>query len=119
MVTDVNEQSSIIFVKMQLRNIFRLVFLLVAVLLLVYVNKKTNDTTLSVAEFKVKMFQKMQADSLNSKQKLETLMDDTEKFIDNSSRVRKGIHYLTLLLALVVVVEVVFVMLGKTIYKRP
>ena len=59
------------------------------------------------------MFQKIQTDSLDSKQKLDLLVDETTKFVDSSSRVKKGIQYLTLLLVLLVLVEVIFFVLVK------
>jgi hypothetical protein len=95
------------------KYISRLLFFLVAVLLLVYINKKTNDNTQSIAEFKLKMFQKIQTDSLGSKDKLNLLANETTKFIDDSFRVKKGINYLTLLFALLIVVEFVFLVQAK------
>lgn len=95
------------------RNIFRLVFFLLAVTLLIYINRKTNENTQSIAEFKFKMFQKIQTDSLDSTHKLNLLVDETTKFVDNSSRLKEGIHYLTLLFGLLAIVEVGFLVVGK------
>ena len=97
----------------RIRYISRSIFFLAAVLLLVYINRKTDESTQSIAEFKFKMFQKIQTDSLDSKHKLTLLVDETTKFIDDSSRVKKGINYLTLLFALLIVVEFVFLVLAK------
>jgi serine kinase of HPr protein (carbohydrate metabolism regulator) len=100
------------------KYVFRIVFFLVAVVLLVYLNGKTDDNTATIAEFKFKMFKKMQTDSLDSKHKLELLVNETTKFVDDSSRVRKGIHYLTGLFTLLVVVEFGFLIMGKRNYGR-
>jgi regulatory protein YycI of two-component signal transduction system YycFG len=100
------------------RNIFRVAFVMLAVILLVYVNRKSNDNTMSIVEFKYKTFKKIEADSLNSKQKLDILVDETTNFIDDSTRVRKGIHYLTLLFVLQIIVEFVFLVLSRQSVKR-
>jgi hypothetical protein len=60
----------------------------------------------------------MQTDSLDSRHKLELLVNETSKFIDDSSRVREGIHYLTGLFGLLVVVELSFIILEKRNYRR-
>jgi hypothetical protein len=99
------------------RNIFRLIFLLLAIYLLVYINQKTADHSLSVAEFKVKMYQKINTDSLNTKDKVDLLVNETSKFVDESSRVRKGTQYLSALFGLLVVAELVFLIVIKRTYK--
>jgi hypothetical protein len=96
------------------RNIFRVVFILLAGILLIYINRKSNDNTMSIVEFKYKTFKKFEADSLDAKQKVELLVDETTKFIDDSSRVRKGIHYLTLLFGFQIAAEFVFLILSKS-----
>ena len=98
---------------MRARYILRVVFILLAVLLLVHLNRKTDDNVESIAEFKFKMFQKMQTDSLDSKHKLDLLLNETSRFIDDSSHVRRGIHYLMGLLGLLVAVEVGFLIFGR------
>jgi hypothetical protein len=95
------------------RWIFRLVLALAAVLLLVYINRKSNDNTATITEFKFKMYKKLQTDSLDTKRKLNLIIDETTNFIDDSARVKTGINYLTLVLGLAVVAEVVFLMLTK------
>src|SRR5258706_15714716 len=95
------------------KYIFRAVFFLLAVILLVYINKKTNDKVETIAEFKFKMIEKLRTDSLDSKQKLDLLLNDTAKFVDVSSRVKKGIHYLMGLLGVLVTTEFVFLILEK------
>jgi len=100
------------------KYISRLIFFLLAVFLLVYLNRKTNDDTVTVAEFKFKMFEKIQKDSLDSKRKLDQLVNETTKFIDDSSRVREGIHYLTGLFGLLVAVELGFFIFEKKNHER-
>ena len=95
------------------RYICRIVFFLLAVLLLIYLNKKTDDNTATIAEFKFKTIEKIRTDSLDTKHKLDLLVDDTTKFIDGSTHVRKGIHYLMGLLALWGVVEFGFLILER------
>jgi hypothetical protein len=98
------------------RNIFRIIFLLLAIVLLVFLNGKTSDNTESIAEFKFKMYQKISKDSLDSEGKLNLLVNETSKYIDDSSRVQKGIHYLTGLFVLLIVSELFF--LAKDPNKR-
>jgi hypothetical protein len=100
------------------RYIIRIVFIFLTVFLLVYLNRKTDDNTESIAEFKLNMIEKIRTDSLDTKHKLELLLNDTTKFIDDSSHVRKGIHYLMRLLGLWVVIEGVFLFLKKGNYGR-
>jgi hypothetical protein len=96
----------------RIRNVLRLLFVVTAIFLLIYINRKANDNSLSVAEFKFKMYQKISKDSLDSKGKLNLLVEETSKYIDDSSRVQKGIHYLTALFALLIVSEFIFLVRG-------
>ena len=100
------------------RYIFRVVFFLLTVLLLVNLNRKTNDNVGTIAEFKFKMIEKLRTDSLDSKHKLDLLLNETTKFIDDSSHVREGIHYLIGLLGLWVAIELGFLILEKRNYGR-
>jgi len=95
------------------RYIFRIAFFILIVLQLVYLNRKTDDNVETIAEFKFKMFEKLRTDSLDSKHKMEVLLDETTKFVDDSSHVRKGIHHLMALLALLVTIEFGFFILMK------
>ena len=95
------------------RFIFRLVFFLLAIIVLVHLNTRTNEDTATIAEFKFKMFEKIKADSLDSKHKLDLLVNETTKFMDDSSRVREGIHYFRILFGLFVAAEVGFLILKK------
>jgi hypothetical protein len=100
------------------RWISRLVFLLLTVALLVYINRKSNDNTMSMVEFKYRTFKKIERDSLDAKHKLDLLVDETTKFIDDSTRVKKGIRYLTLVFGILVVVELGFLIFTKRNYGR-
>jgi regulatory protein YycI of two-component signal transduction system YycFG len=95
------------------RIIFRVVFIFLTVMLLIYINRKSSDNTMSIVEFKYKTFKKIEADSLDTKRKLDLLVDETTKFIDDSSRVKNGVHYLTLLFVLQIIAEFVFLIISK------
>jgi len=95
------------------RSILRIVYLLVAIALVVNLNRKTNDKAGSIANFKYKMIEKLRTDSLNSKQKINMLVNETTKFMDDSAHVRNGTRYLMALLVLFVVTEVTFFVLQK------
>lgn len=95
------------------RSIVRVALLLLAFVLLVDLNRKTNDRAGSIAEFKFKMMEKLRTDSLDSKHKAELLLNETTKFMGDSSHVRKRVHYLTGLLGLWVIIELGFFLKGE------
>ena len=64
------------------------------------------------------MYQKINKDSLDTKGKLDLVVNETSKFIDDSSRVRKGIHYLIGLFGLLIAAEIIFLILIKSNYRR-
>lgn len=101
------------------KYIFRIIFFLLTVLLLVRLNRKTDDTVVTIAKFKFNTIEKLRTDSLDSKHKLDLLLNETTKFIENSSHVRKEIHYLTGLLTLLIVVELGFLIREKRNSGRP
>ena len=90
------------------KYIIRAVFFLLTVFLLVSLNRRTDDNTKSIVEFKLKMVEKIRTDSLDAKHKLDLFVDETTRFIDSSSHVREGIHYLVGLLTLWGVIELGF-----------
>jgi hypothetical protein len=102
----------------RVRNICRLIFFVVAIVLLVYINRKTKDDVVSVAEFKFKMYQKISKDSLDANAKLNLVLNETSKFIDDSSHVRRGVNYLTGLFVLLIIAEFTFLMVSKSNYRR-
>lgn len=95
------------------RRVLRGTFLVLAIFLLVDINRKTDEQTQSIAEFKIKMFDKVRADSLNPKDKLDLLINETSRYVDNSARVKNGISYLMRLLSLFLVTELLFIFLSK------
>ena len=100
------------------RYIIRAVFFLLTVFLLASLNGKTDDNTKSIVEFKLKMVEKLRTDSLDSKHKLDLLVDETTKFIDDSSHVREGIHYLVGLLTMWGAIELAFLIRENRNYGR-
>ncbi len=95
------------------KYISRAVFFFLVVILLIYINGKTEADTETVAEFKVKMIEKVRTDSLDVQHKVDLLVDETTKFMDHSSNVRSGMRWLMGLLALFIIVEVIFLIRGK------
>lgn len=93
---------------MKLINLLRAVFLVIAIVLIIQINRKTDDQAKSIVEFKLEMLEKIRKDSLNTQDKLETVIDETSKFVDESSRIKRGTNYLLLLLVVVVITEIVF-----------
>ena len=99
------------------KYISRAVFFLMAVSLLVYLNR-AGDNSVTIAQFKFNTIEKIRKDSLDSKHKLDLLLNETTKYIDDSSRVRDGIRYLMGLLGLWAAIEFAFLILEKRNYKR-
>lgn len=95
----------------RVKYIFRIVYFIVAVLVLVFLNREPDDNQQSIVEFKFKMLQKVQTDTLDAKQKVDLLVNETTKFVDDFSHVKQGINYLMQLLSLVIVTELVFLIL--------
>lgn len=98
---------------MRIRYVSRGVLFFLAICIIVYLNRKTDDNVDSIAEFKFKMYQKLQTDSLNSMQKADILLKETTKFVDDSSRLQKGTRYLMALLGLVIITELGFLIMAK------
>ena len=91
----------------RLKYVVRAILLFLIVLLLFQLNSKADENEKSIAEFKFEMFEKVR-DTLDSKHKLNMVLNETTKFVEGSSRVRNGIQRLMGLLALLVVSEVGF-----------
>lgn len=92
----------------RIKYIVRTVFLLIAIFLLVDMNRKTDNNAQSIAEFKIRTFEKIRKDSLDTRHKADLLIDETTKFMDNSSHVKKRVNHLMALLGLFVIAEIVF-----------
>jgi hypothetical protein len=95
------------------RLIVRIILILLTVFVIVFLNGKTEGDTKSIVEFKVKMYEKLKTDSLDSKAKVDLLFNETTKFVDDSSRLKRGLNYLTAILTLMIIAELVFVILGN------
>lgn len=96
-----------------MKYILRASFLIMIIYLIVQLNKKPDDRSQSIVEFKLKMLDKIQVDSLNSKQKIDLVIDDTRKFMDESSQIKKSANLLMAILAIWVVTELAFFALGR------
>ena len=95
------------------RTIIRIVFLIIAVSLLVSLNSTQQQDVKTIAQFKMKMIEKMRSDSLRSKDKLDLIIDDTKKFLDKSNHLKEDLDYLLMLFALWAIVELVFLQLAR------
>ena len=100
------------------KYILRVIFLLLTVLLLISLNRNADDRTESVAEFKIKIIQKLRMDSLDNRHKVDILLNETTKFLDSLSRARTQIDYLMLLFGFWGAVEFVFLILVNRNYGR-
>src|SRR5690349_14958326 len=97
----------------RVKYIVRIILFLLTGIAIIYLSKKSDDNVESVVEFKYKMIEKLSRDSLDSRHKLDVLIDDTTHFVDESSRVQDGIRYLAGLLGVFVVFEFVFLVIEK------
>jgi hypothetical protein len=98
------------------KYIFRSLFFLITVFLIVYINRKTDDNAQTIAEFKFETLKKLKADSLDSQDQVDVLINETKKFNDQvaeDSPIRKGFRYLTATLVLFVLFELSFWMIEK------
>jgi hypothetical protein len=103
------------------KHIFRVVFFLTTVFLIVYINTKSDDNAQSIAEFKFQTLKKLRADSLDTQDQVDLLINETKKFNDQlaeDSQIRKGLRYLTATLILFVIFEFSFSRLEKRKSKR-
>ncbi len=94
------------------KYILRGILLLSIVSILIYLDGKTDDNFKRIAKFKLETLNKIKADSLDTKVKLDVLIKETTKFnekvSDDSPSFKKGRRYLILVIALLVVAECAF-----------
>lgn len=90
------------------KYILRASFLVMIIYLIVQLNKKPDDQSQSIVDFKLKMLEKIQVDSLNSRQKVNLVIDDTRKFMEESTQTRKFANLLMAILGIWVVTELTF-----------
>jgi hypothetical protein len=99
------------------KYIFRAVFLLITVFLIVYINTKTDNNAQTIAEFKYETLKKLKPDSLDARERFDLLLNETKKFseqnADDSSHIRRGIRYLIATLTLLIIFEISLFALGK------
>lgn len=93
----------------------RTVFLVSAIGLIVHLNRKTDDNTQSIVEFKLRMAEKIQKDSLDNKGKAEMLINETTRFVDDSAHVKSGMRYLLSLLILWGATELSFIIFSRRV----
>lgn len=96
----------------RIKYILRGTLLLLIVLMAINLYRKTEDNMSRIARFKLETLNKINTDSLDTKQKLDLLVSETtefnKQFIDNSPRVKDGIRYLIGAVVLLIIVELSF-----------
>lgn len=104
----------------QAKYILRGALLFLIVLLLIYLNRKTDDTIGQIVRFKLETLNKIKNDSLDTERKLDLLVDETTKFseqiIEDSPHVKEGVRYLIGVVGLLIAVELAFFIAKR---KRP
>ena len=92
--------------------IFRGASLLLIIVLLVYLNGKSENNLKRITKFKYDTFNKIKSDSLDTQRKLDVMVSDTSKFteqiMEESPIVRRGLHYIMGVVVLWVIVELGF-----------
>lgn len=79
------------------KNIFRIAFFAALLYLVIQINRKSDDQAESIAEFKLKMYKKIQTDSIGTRQKIDLMRNETTRFIENSEQVKTGTRRLFLI----------------------
>ena len=101
------------------RNIFRGLFFLLAVLLLIHLNRKTDVNLGVIAKFKYETLNKIKSDTLGSKAKLDLLVQETtklnEQISQDSSHAQDVLYYLMGVVALFIGSELIFSIKAKRI----
>ncbi len=96
----------------RLQNILRMLFFLLAMGLIFYLNEKTGVNLGTVAKFKYETLHKVNSDSLDNKARLDLLVQETTKLNDqikeDSSHAQDMIYYLMGVVCLFVVSELIF-----------
>ena len=98
--------------------ILRVIFIILIVLQLAKLNRKTDDNAKSIAEFKFDMLKKAQTDSLNSRAKVEMILNETTKFVDGSENVKNGFRDFVRLLIAWAIIETTFSIIEKRNSKK-
>ena len=94
------------------KYILRGTLLLLIVLLLINLYRKTDDNIARIAKFKIETLNKIKTDSLDTEHKFDLLVNETTKFnkqfIEDSPHVKDGIRYLIGAVGLLIAVELGF-----------
>jgi len=94
------------------KYILRGTLLLLIVLLLINLYRKTEDNIARLAKFKVETINKIKTDSLDTERKFDLLVNETTKFnkqfIEDSPHVKEGIRYLIGAVGLLIAAELGF-----------
>jgi hypothetical protein len=90
------------------KYIIRGALLLLIVLLLINLTRKTDDMA-KIAKFKFELLNKIKADSLDAEKKIELLVNENAKFneqvMTDSPHIRSGLRYLFAAVGLLIAVE--------------
>jgi len=93
------------------KYILRGTLLLLIILLLINLIRKTDDNLARIVKFKLETLGKIKNDSLDTKH-IKSLVNETTEFskqiIDESPRVKEGIHYLIGAVVLLILAELGF-----------
>ena len=88
----------------RLRNIARIVFLVLTASTLIYLLRNVDSNVINVAKFKLETIDKLKSDSLATGQKVDLLRDATEqldkKIAEDSSAFKTGVYWLIAILGL-------------------
>lgn len=91
----------------------RFVLLLTVIYSLIRVNTKASSHSESVVEFKLRMLEKVRADSATTKEKLNHVYTETEKFVGQSSDLEHSIQGSLMVVALWILIELIFLAVRK------
>jgi len=101
----------------RVKYIVRGILLLLAVLQLIALNTKTDDTFGRMATFKVQTINKVKADSLSAGEKIDLLINETTKFSNqiekDSPQIRKSVHRLIGIVLVLILSELGFLVAKK------
>src|SRR5688572_17689128 len=94
------------------KYILRGTLLLLIVLLLINLFRKTDSNMARIAKFKIETLNKIKTDSLDTERKLDLLVDETTKFNkqlnEDSPQINKALQYLIGVVGLLIAVEFFF-----------
>ena len=94
------------------KYILRGTLLLLIVVLLINLYRKTDDNIARIAKFKLETLKKIKNDSLDTEHKFDLLVNETtefnKQFVENSPQVRGAFRYLMGAVGLLIAVELSF-----------